>query len=105
MVAVLDFADANIGSWTDGQPEFNDDVIAVISWRGRNTAYLFAREFWQEFVEWVSEVRDKDGHTRIRLSDDDEPTVGSSESFLEGADEHLQRIGCRISEITEWPIA
>jgi hypothetical protein len=103
--AVLDFADSRLGSWQNGHPEFGDNVVAVVSWRGKNTAYLFARDFWWEFIKWVSDLRDNEGDSRIRLFDEDDEAIITAQSYLESEDEHLERIGCRISEITEWPVA
>jgi hypothetical protein len=108
MSAVIDFTDSYLGSWRDGQPEFGDDMVAVVSWCGRNTAYLFDRGFWEEFVKWVSDLRHNEGQTRLPLfdeEDEDDRVVVTAESFLESEDEHLERIGCRITEITEWPVA
>ncbi len=31
MCALLDFADSCFETWRDGQPEFGDDVVAVVS--------------------------------------------------------------------------
>ncbi|CDZ66316.1 Hypothetical protein NGAL_HAMBI2605_45920 [Neorhizobium galegae bv. orientalis] len=107
MSAVLDFSDSRLGSWRDGQPEFGEDVVAVVSWRGKNTAYLFARDFWWEFIQWVSDLRHNEGDSRLLLFDEDDEedeAVVTAQSYLESEDEHLERIGCRIIEITEWPI-
>ncbi|MGR9310689.1 hypothetical protein ACU8MX_14810 [Rhizobium leguminosarum] len=99
MSAALDFADSHLGSWLDGQPEFGDNVLAVVSWRGKNTAYLFDRGFYDEFTKWISDKRGREGYPRLRLTDDDETEYST---FDESEHEHLERIDCRISDLRQW---
>lgn len=102
MSAVIDFAESHLRRWRDGQPEFGEDMIAVVKWRGRNAAYLFDRGFWEEFLKWVSDIRDRQGYSRLHQVDLIEEGGDGSITYNESEEEHLERIGCRVVDLREW---
>jgi hypothetical protein len=64
-----------------GDPVTADDIVVIVKAFGRREAYLFGREFYNEFERFISD--------RFHAADEDR------EDF-ETVEEHLGRIGCKF---------